>query len=289
MDDYFAAKSKLFTDHLSGGVKPKRSAVIYGGDPRGLELIEMIRGTAVDIWTYGEAAQWDVHAVEVTSDVAGLRGKIRAKDRTFEFSSSLIGAANLQNILAALASPPLWGCQRRYCNGIERLTTVPGRLEKVENQRGVALLVDYAHTPDALEKVLTAVRPLTQGRVFAVFGCGGDRDRGKRPVMGEIAARLSDVTIVTSDNPRSEAPASIVAEIEGGLRGSGKRKLAKTQNENRNSELEARNGQWILPGGRPARSDSYHARIGAPGRCRTDRRQRPRRLSNSRQRKNSFR
>ena len=105
--------------------------------------------------------------------------------------------------------------------GIQRLTAVPGRLEKVENDLGISLLVDYAHTPDALEKVLGAVRPLTRGKVLAVFGCGGDRDRGKRPLMGEIAARLSDLVVLTSDNPRTEEPLAILHEIEMGVRKTG--------------------------------------------------------------------
>ena len=245
MDDYFAAKSKLFTDHLAGGTKPGRSAVIYGADPRGAELVEMIRGTPVDIWTYGEESRWDVHPLGVESDVAGLRGKIRAKDRTIEFSSSMIGSANLQNILAATGVGCALGLPSdAVAAGIKGLTAVPGRLEKVENQKGVSVLVDYAHTPDALEKVLAAVRPLTRGRVFAVFGCGGDRDRGKRPVMGEIAARLSDVVVVTSDNPRTEEPASIIAEIEGGLRHAGKSKISALKPETPNPQLETDNGYY---------------------------------------------
>jgi UDP-N-acetylmuramoyl-L-alanyl-D-glutamate--2,6-diaminopimelate ligase len=244
MDEYFAAKSKLFTDHLASSAKPERSAVIHGADSRGAELIETIRAKPIDIWSYGEGPQWDVHPLEVESDVAGLRGKIRAKERTIEFESSMIGAANLQNILGATGV----ACALRLPSdaiaaGIERLKTVPGRLEKVENQRGVSVLVDYAHTPDALEKVLTAVRPLTQGRVFAVFGCGGDRDRGKRAVMGEIAARLSDIAVVTSDNPRSEEPMSIIAEIEAGLGKSGKRKISRSKIGNPKQELE--NGYWV--------------------------------------------
>ncbi len=246
MDDYFAAKSKLFTDHLAGGAKAQRSAVIYGADPRGAELVEMMRGTGVDIWSYGEGPQWDVHPFDVSSDVTGMRGRICAKDRAFEFSSSMIGAANLQNILAATGVACALGLPSdAIAAGIRRLTAVPGRLERVENQQGISVLVDYAHTPDALEKVLTAVRPLTKGRVFVVFGCGGDRDRGKRPVMGEIAARLSDVAIVTSDNPRTEDPGGIIAEIENGLRKSGKTKIAESKRETRNSKLETDNGYYV--------------------------------------------
>jgi UDP-N-acetylmuramoyl-L-alanyl-D-glutamate--2,6-diaminopimelate ligase len=253
MDDYFTAKSKLFTDHLAGGAKAKRSAVIYGADARGPELVEMMRGAGVDIWTYGEGSRWDVHPVQVESDVAGLRGRIRAKDRTVEFSSAMIGSANLQNILAATGV----GCALDLTSdaiaaGIERLKAVPGRLEKVENQRGISVLVDYAHTPDALEKMLAAVRPLARGKVFCVFGCGGDRDRGKRPVMGEIAARLSDIAVVTSDNPRTEDPMSIIAEIEGGLRRQGKRKILLGDFEDRNSKLETVNGYCLIADRRAA-------------------------------------
>jgi UDP-N-acetylmuramoyl-L-alanyl-D-glutamate--2,6-diaminopimelate ligase len=246
MDAYFAAKSKLFTDHLAGGAKAKRSAVIYGVDPRGVELVEMLRGSGVDIWTYGADSCLDVHPLEVASDVTGIRGKISAKGRTLEFSSAMLGAANLQNILGAMAV----GCALDLGAdvigaGIERLKSVPGRLEKVENRQGIAVLVDYAHTPDALEKVLTAVRPLAQRRVLAVFGCGGDRDRGKRPVMGDIAARLSDVAIVTSDNPRTEEPSKIIAEIESGLRAAGKPKLSISKPETRHPRLETANGYYV--------------------------------------------
>jgi UDP-N-acetylmuramoyl-L-alanyl-D-glutamate--2,6-diaminopimelate ligase len=243
MEDYFAAKSRLFTDYLPAGTKSQKSAVVYGTDPHGAALIEMIRQKEIDVWSYGEEPQWDVHPLEVKSDVAGLRGRIRARDRVIDFSSSMIGAASLQNILGATGVGCALGLPSdAIAAGIEGLKAVPGRLERIDNRIGLSVLVDYAHTPDALEKMLTAVRPLARGRIFAVFGCGGDRDRGKRPVMGEIAARLSDIVILTSDNPRTEDPLSIVREIEAGVLSSGKIKIAGSKSDARVSEFDMENG-----------------------------------------------
>ena len=226
MDDYFSAKSKLFTDYLKVSVKPKKAAVIYGGDARGRELLGKVHDVGLEAWSYGEKNEWDIHPVKVQSDVAGLRGQLKFKDGYLDFSSPLIGAANLQNIMGAVG---VGGCLKLpaevIAKGIEQLKSVPGRLEKVENNLGISILVDYAHTPDALEKVLNAVRPLTQRRVLTVFGCGGDRDRGKRPLMGEITARLSDLLVLTSDNPRTEDPFRIIAEIENGIQKAGLKRL----------------------------------------------------------------
>ncbi len=226
MDEYFSAKSRLFTDYLSVSTKLDKAAVIYGEDPRGATLSALARDHGLAVWTYGEGQAWDVHPLTVEKDLAGLRGKMQAKGRTVEFDSSLIGRANLQNILGAAAAGFALGLDAEsVAKGISQLKVVPGRVEKVDNQLGITILVDYAHTPDALEKVLSAVRPLTQGKLIAVFGCGGDRDRGKRPVMGEIAARLSDLVVVTSDNPRSEDPLAILSEIEAGVARTGMKKF----------------------------------------------------------------
>jgi len=227
MDEYFSAKSRLFTDYLSVSAKTNKAAVIYGEDPRGGTLSAMARDHGLDVWTYGEGQAWDVHPVTVEKDVAGLRGKIQAKGRTVEFDSSLIGTANLQNILGSAAAGFALGLDAEsVAQGISQLKVVPGRVEKVDNPFGITILVDYAHTPDALEKVLSSVRPLTQGKVITVFGCGGDRDRGKRPLMGEIAARLSDFVVLTSDNPRSEDPLAILSEIEAGVQNTGIKKVS---------------------------------------------------------------
>lgn len=239
MEDYFLAKSKLFTDYLRGSAKPKKSAVIYAEDARGRELLDKASDAGLDTWSYGVDNQWDIHPLEMQSDVNGLRGRLQFKGRQLDFSSPLIGAANLQNIMGAVG---VGGCldlpDDVIARGIHQLTAVPGRLEKVENDLGVFVLVDYAHTPDALEKVLGAVRPLTQQRVLTVFGCGGDRDRGKRPLMGEIAARLSDLLVLTSDNPRTEDPLRILAEIEDGIKSSGLKRFT-------GDSPQAGRGYWV--------------------------------------------
>jgi UDP-N-acetylmuramoyl-L-alanyl-D-glutamate--2,6-diaminopimelate ligase len=227
MDEYFRAKSKLFTDYLKASSKPRKAAVIYGEDPRGRQLIEELRSADLDLWSYGESERWDVHPVVVESDVRGLRGVVQARERKIPFDSPLIGAANLQNIMGAVGVARALGVDAEaVTEGIMRLKSVPGRLEKVPNDRGITILVDYAHSPDALEKVLGAVKPLTRGKLITVFGCGGDRDRGKRPIMGEIAARLSDIAVLTSDNPRTEDPRAILDEVETGVMRTSLKKFA---------------------------------------------------------------
>jgi UDP-N-acetylmuramoyl-L-alanyl-D-glutamate--2,6-diaminopimelate ligase len=239
MDDYFYAKCRLFTDYLPASAKPDKAAVIFGDDPRGPELMAKARAAGLQVWSYGESGNWDIHPLAIDKDVAGLRGTIKARDRVIAFSSPLIGAANLQNIMGAAGVGFALGLDSEAISlGIRRLGSVPGRLEKVANDLGLTVLVDYAHTPDALEKVLGALRPLTGGRMITVFGCGGDRDRGKRPLMGEIAARLSDVVIVTSDNPRTEDPQAILREIEAGLLGTSLEKRPE-------DELKNKPGYWI--------------------------------------------
>ncbi|HEY7163708.1 MAG TPA: UDP-N-acetylmuramoyl-L-alanyl-D-glutamate--2,6-diaminopimelate ligase [Candidatus Binatia bacterium] len=260
MDDYFAAKSKLFTDHLKNSSKPKRAAIVNGADDYGAKLLRLLDGSEIDTWSYGRDDRSDVRPVSVQSDVQGLRGSIQVKNERVKFSSPLIGNANLENILGAAAAGFALGFPKEaVLRGIEQLNTVPGRLEKVKNDLGISILVDYAHTPDALEKVIAAVRPLTTQRVITVFGCGGDRDRGKRPLMGEIAARLSDMAVVTSDNPRTEEPLAIIKEIEAGVEKTGLPKLVaagespseQSKIQKRKSKMEER-GYLVEPDRREA-------------------------------------
>jgi UDP-N-acetylmuramoyl-L-alanyl-D-glutamate--2,6-diaminopimelate ligase len=246
MDEYFLAKASLFTDYLAASPKPRKAAVIYGEDPRGRQLIEKIRGSELELWSYGESRKWDVHPVSVERDIGGLRGTIQAKERTIEFDSPLLGAANLQNILGAVGVGRALGIEAgAVARGINQVKSVPGRLEKVANDRAITIVVDYAHSPDALEKVLAAVRPLTQRKVICVFGCGGDRDRGKRPLMGDIAARLSDIVVLTSDNPRSEEPLAILDEVETGVQRTGLKRFDAAELRSRMETGEAVRGYMV--------------------------------------------
>jgi UDP-N-acetylmuramoyl-L-alanyl-D-glutamate--2,6-diaminopimelate ligase len=264
MDDYFLAKSRLFTDYLKMSAKAKKAAVIYGEDPHGPELIAKVRDLGLEVWSYGEGSQWDVHPLNVESDVGGLAGTIRARDRKVQIASSLIGAANLQNILGAVGVGCALGISDDVvARGIRQLRMVPGRLEKVENRLGISVLVDYAHTPDALEKVLGAVRPLARGKLITVFGCGGDRDRGKRPLMGEIAGRLSDFVVVTSDNPRTEDALAILDEIEVGVARSGLKRFQVSGFGFRVGEIEAERG-YVMEAER-RKAIGFAIKVAAPG------------------------
>ncbi|MBI3062484.1 MAG: UDP-N-acetylmuramoyl-L-alanyl-D-glutamate--2,6-diaminopimelate ligase [Deltaproteobacteria bacterium] len=260
MESYFAAKSRLFTDYLGASSKSKKFAVVHGAGPRGKVLLDKIRGLRLNVWSYGRGREWDVHPVEFEGNIDGLRGRIRARDEEIDFSSGLIGMVNLENILGAVGVGFALGLPKNaIADGIARLGSVPGRLERIRNDLGISVLVDYAHTPDALERVISAVRPLTGGKLICVFGCGGDRDRGKRALMGEIAGRLGDLAVLTSDNPRSEDPLSILAEIEAGVKKTGLRKFQisnfKSQLENPKSKiqnLKLERGYFVEPDRRAA-------------------------------------
>lgn len=217
MERYWACKKSLFTRHLASGPKKDRAAaVINFQDSRGRVLAETLSLPCVRV---GQEPDCDVRPDGVGYDLTGIDGRILTPEGGFDLSSSLIGAHNLENILCAAGvgsalglSPPV------IKTGIESLRCVPGRLEPVENGLGRFVFVDYAHTPAALENVLTALKNLGGHRIICIFGCGGDRDRDKRPRMGEVVGRLADLAVVTSDNPRTEPPLSIVEAIIPGIR-----------------------------------------------------------------------
>jgi UDP-N-acetylmuramoyl-L-alanyl-D-glutamate--2,6-diaminopimelate ligase len=215
MDDYFISKRSFFTDILARSAKSRVAAVINQDDRYGRELIAQ---TPSPVLRYGRSSG-DISAANVELSLDGIAAEIQAGQQRIPIRSRLIGEFNLYNILAAVGAcwflhiPPA-----TIKAGVEKTAGVPGRMERVENDRGILIFVDYAHTGDALENVLTTLRQTGAERIITIFGCGGDRDRTKRPVMGSVAAQYSSVLIVTSDNPRSENPESIIAEIEAGVR-----------------------------------------------------------------------
>ena len=219
MEAYFEAKARLFSPLPEERTAGPEKAVINRDDPMGQELIRRARGKVV---TYGMSQGGDIRAEEVHVSLSGIRARLITPAGDRDIRSSLIGAHDIYNMMAAAGAA--WALHidlDAIKSGIGRLKGVPGRLEMVKNRRGLAVVVDYAHTPDALLKALKAVRLLTRGRVITVFGCGGDRDRGKRREMGCIAGMWSDRVLITSDNPRTEDPAAIASEIEAGVLESG--------------------------------------------------------------------
>ncbi|MFI4991177.1 MAG: UDP-N-acetylmuramoyl-L-alanyl-D-glutamate--2,6-diaminopimelate ligase [Solirubrobacterales bacterium] len=215
MEDYFLAKRRLFTEH-----QPLHS-VINVADPYGVRLAAEIDGavTFAAQAPGGEPIAADYVAENLRFDFAGTSFRLSTAAGERELRLPLPGRFNVANALAALAAAHALGAELEpLLEALQRGVRVPGRFEPVEEGQDFAVLVDYAHTPDSLQSVLEAARALVDaGRVLCVFGAGGDRDRGKRPLMGEIAARLADVTFVTSDNPRSEDPEQIIAEIMAGV------------------------------------------------------------------------
>lgn len=220
MESYFAAKAILFERLLSESCKRGAFAVINADDPYGRELIARC---PVEYLRYGFDGDADVRGSDLSFGPGGLKMRVSVPSGSFDCRSRLCGRFNAQNILAAAAvAARLRIAMDVVARAIGDVGCVPGRFDPVENGRGVLSLVDYAHTPDAIENVLSHARELVGangGRLISVFGCGGDRDRAKRPLMGRAAAGLSDIVIVTSDNPRTEDPAAIIEEIMPGVRG----------------------------------------------------------------------
>ncbi len=221
MEDYFGAKARLFRELLPASSK-RASAVLNAEDPRVAGLIGELR---IPYTTFGRGG--DVSCVELRADMHGLSGTLDVAGERMRFSSRLVGSLHLANILAATAVAHRLGVATDVIReGIAALPAVPGRLEAIVAGQPFAVIVDYAHKPDALDRSLASLRELTRNRLFVVFGCGGDRDKGKRPLMGEIAGRRADVVVITSDNPRTEDPAAIIAAVEAGVRAAARTPVA---------------------------------------------------------------
>ena len=211
MERYYEAKRRLFTDP-----DPAPPAVVNVGDGYGRRLAEELRERGGRLVTFGLADDADVRADELEATAAGTRFRTGG----LEVQSRLRGRFNVENLLGVVAASRVLGVDDGViAEGIDAAAGVPGRFEAVDEGQLFTVLVDYAHTPDSLENVLRSAREVTANRLICVFGCGGDRDRSKRPVMGRLAKELADVAIVTSDNPRSEEPMAIIEEIVAGSGG----------------------------------------------------------------------
>jgi UDP-N-acetylmuramoyl-L-alanyl-D-glutamate--2,6-diaminopimelate ligase len=217
LENYRMAKKLFFTYYLKKSAKKEKCAILNADEPGWQELIP---DPPVRTLTYSVRNSADAYLAAYKEDIGGLKLQISLMGTRISAESSLIGTFNISNILAASLAGLAAGLSlEQIVKGVESLEGVPGRLERVKNERGISLFVDYAHTPDALKQVLDLLNSLKKGKLILVFGCGGDRDKAKRSVMGNIASNFADYAIITSDNPRSEDPLKIIEDVRKGFKG----------------------------------------------------------------------
>ncbi len=246
MENYFEAKKKLFF------LNHKRQASIVNiDDPWGERLLSELPMQTISFGFKPEAV---VRVEKFSINQEGMTATVSSPLGQLTFTSGLIGKHNLYNFLAAISAALVLAIPvPDIIKGISSVKRIPGRFESVPNRLGINVIVDYAHTDGALENLLQAIRSLNPRKVILVFGCGGDRDRLKRPRMGEVAARLADWTIITSDNPRSEEPEQIITEIEHGFHRLGNHNYEKIVDRRRAIEAalaQARKGDWVVIAGK---------------------------------------
>lgn len=246
-EHYFAAKRRLFEGL---GTPPPDLAVMNADDPWAARLLDIPNPRRI---TYGFNAGAQVKVKQFSQTLSGLHATLATPEGTWEMDSPLVGRANLANILAATATALGLGmAKEKVQEGIANLAAVPGRFERIDEGQPFLVVVDYAHTDDALRNVLKTARDLTRERLIVVFGCGGDRDRTKRPLMGEAAGSLGDLVVLTSDNPRSEDPIMIMNDALVGLQKTGKPYVAEVDREVaiRKALGEAREGDVVVLAGK---------------------------------------
>lgn len=216
---YFEAKARLFTEILPQQTKKRPVAVVNIDDRYGAELCQLLP-KSVRLITYGVGNRADFRASNFKTEAAGTSYQLDAQDRSYLVRLPLIGRFNIYNSLAALAASSAMGVQLRAAVlSLATAPAVPGRVQLVPAKRNYQVYVDYAHTDDALTNVIRTLRELNPRRLIVVFGCGGDRDKAKRPLMGQVAEQGADLSIITSDNPRSEDPSAIIRDIKKGYQG----------------------------------------------------------------------
>jgi UDP-N-acetylmuramoyl-L-alanyl-D-glutamate--2,6-diaminopimelate ligase len=250
MEKYFEAKAKLFRDLASQSKKKQPSAVINIDDRYGEKLVNCITGK-VPVLTYGLGLHTDFRASNYRTEFAGTSYQLDARGKSYLVRVPLIGRFNVANSMAALAAATAMGVNLRDAIlSLARTPQVPGRLELVPAKRQFQIFVDYAHTDDALRNVLKTLRELKPRKLIVVFGCGGDRDRKKRPLMGRITDELADHAIITSDNPRKENPDAIISEVEKGFRSTRYEKIVERAEAIRHAVAMARPRDLVLIAGK---------------------------------------
>src|SRR5437764_2071567 len=250
MENYWYAKQRLFDGRL--GSRP-RTSVVNVDDPYGVELAASLEKDGLRVIRYAVNADADITAREPQFSLNGMRFRLSTPAGERDFHSPLVGPPHVYNTLAAVASGLALGYDLDVITAaLEKCTGAPGRFERVPHDGDFAVVVDYAHSDDALLNVLRTAREVTKGRIITVFGCGGDRDRSKRAPMGEAAGSLSDVVILTSDNPRTEDPEQILCDAEEGIRKTGKpyRKIGDRTEAIHQAISEAQVGDLVLIAGK---------------------------------------
>jgi UDP-N-acetylmuramoyl-L-alanyl-D-glutamate--2,6-diaminopimelate ligase len=250
MENYWYAKQRLFDGRL--GSRPKTS-VINLDDARGVELTSRLKSEGQRVVTYAVKSDADITAHDAEFSLSGMKFRLRTPSAEIDFHSPLVGPPHVYNTLAAVASGLTLGYSMEVITkALSKCTGAPGRFEGVPHDGDFAVVVDYAHSDDALLNVLRTAREVTKGRIITVFGCGGNRDRSKRAPMGEAAGTLSDVVILTSDNPRTEDPNQILADAEEGIKKTGKpyEKIADRREAIHQAIAQARTDDLVLIAGK---------------------------------------
>jgi UDP-N-acetylmuramoyl-L-alanyl-D-glutamate--2,6-diaminopimelate ligase len=216
MEDYFQSKLHLFTDYVAGGQKSgSKRALVNADDPWSSFILQQC---PIPIWTFGIYSKADIQAEAIQLGMNGTQFVVTSPLGRMTITSQLVGEHNVSNMLAAIGIGLEMGMTPvRIEQALESVSNVPGRFERIQEGQDFTVVVDYAHTDDALQRLLDAAQTVKQGRIITVFGCGGDRDRGKRSKMGQVAVKNSDLVFVTSDNPRTEDPQAILCDIEKGI------------------------------------------------------------------------
>jgi UDP-N-acetylmuramyl-tripeptide synthetase len=247
IENYFGVKRRLF----DGSLRTERAAAAINTDcPYGRQLAGIFAGP---VFTYGFKDDASVRVRDFELSFSGLKLRADTPSGSLDIASPLVGKPHVYNILAATAAALSLGIDLgAVARGVESLERVPGRFDRVACNEDFAVVVDYAHTDDALKNVLETAREVTRGRVICVFGCGGDKDRTKRPLMGEAAARHSDLVIITSDNPRSEEPDRIIDEAEVGVKRIGRpyQRITDRREAIHSAISQARSGDLIVIAGK---------------------------------------